>query len=75
MSCTLNRLITSIFTSYKIILTVNLKMCIYLTFEIINNYTITLKLGSFTIITYSLRKGFENVTFKTKCIGGNTYKK
>ena len=50
-------------------------MCIYLTFEIINNYTIMLKLGSFTIITYSLRKGFENGIFEAKCIGGNTYKK
>lgn len=31
---------TTIFTSYKIILTVNLKMCIYSEFEIINNYNV-----------------------------------
>ena len=39
MSYAIN-LITGIFTSYKIILTVNLKMCIYSEFEIINNYNV-----------------------------------
>ncbi len=32
--------LTAIFTSYKIILTVNLKMCIYSEFEITNNYNV-----------------------------------
>lgn len=40
MFCATLGLPTAIFTSYKIILTVNLKMCIYSEFEIINNYNV-----------------------------------
>lgn len=40
MFCAALVLPTTIFTSYKIILTVNLKMCIYSEFEIINNYNV-----------------------------------
>jgi len=40
MFCACLELSTTIFTSYKIILTVNLKMCIYSEFEIINNYNV-----------------------------------
>lgn len=40
MFCAYLSQLTTIFTSYKIILTVNLKMCIYSEFEIINNYNV-----------------------------------